>query len=174
MRLLISKGFTLFELIISVAIISVISIIGITSYQSLIANQALSYRADQIYYTLKFAQSEAIKRNTKIYVHFCEQQSAWKMGISESPQCDCFTSHACQLDSVEKVQDLADGNTLLINSEDITFTGNQASYSALRFKVETCTITLTNSENKSLSIIQGSIRLRVCAPEIEKLGYPKC
>jgi type IV fimbrial biogenesis protein FimT len=174
MRLLISKGFTLFELIISAAIISVISIIGVASYQSLIANQALSYRADQIYYTLKFAQSEAIKRNTKIYVHFCEQQSVWKMGISESPQCDCFTSHACQLDGVEKVQDLADGKRLLINEDDITFTNNQASYGVLRFSVEIGSLTLTNSENKSLSIIQSAARLRVCAPDNNKLGYPPC
>ena len=174
MRSLIYKGFTLFELMISVAIISIISIIGLVSYQHLIANQALSYRADQIYYTLQFAKSEAIKRNKKIYVHFCEQKTIWKMGISESSQCDCFTSNACQLDGIEKVQALADGKTLLINSDDITFTGNQASYGVLRFSVETGTITLTNSENKSLSVIQSAMRLRVCAPNSEKLGYPKC
>ena len=170
----INKGFTLFELIISVAIIGIISIIGITSYQSLMANQALSYRADQVYYTLKFSQSEAIKRNHSIYVHFCEQQSVWKMGLSESSQCDCFSSNACQLDGVEKVQDLVDGRTLFIGSDNITFTGNQASYGTLRFKVKTGTITLTNSEEQSLSIIQSSMRLRVCAPDDEKLGYPKC
>jgi len=174
MRLLIIKGFTLFELIISIAIISIISIIGIASYQHLIANQALSYRADQIYYTLKLAQSEAIKRNKTIYVHFCQQQSVWKMGISESSQCDCFTYNACQLDGIEKVQNLADGKTLFINEEAITFSGNQASYKALRFKVEIGSITLTNSEKKSLSIIQSGKRLRVCAPGIEKLGYPQC
>jgi len=170
----INKGFTLFELIISVAIISIISMVGITSYQSLMAHQALSYRADQVYYTLKFAQSEAIKRNRKVYVHFCEQQSVWKMGLSESSQCDCFSSNGCQLDGIEKVQSLVDGKTLFVNTNNITFTGDQASYGVLRFNVETGSITLTNSENQSLSIIQSSMRLRVCAPNDEKLGYPKC
>jgi len=174
MRRLINKGFTLFELIVAIAIISIVSIIGVTSYQSLVANQALSYRADQVYYTLKLAQSEAINRNKKIYVHFCQHNSIWKIGMSEFSQCDCFTSHACQIDGMERVQNLVDGKTLFINSNDITFTGNQASYSPLRFSVETGTITLTNSENKSLSIIQSTKRLRVCAPKNEKLGYSLC
>lgn len=174
MIVIIDKGFTLLELIISIAIISIISVIGITSYQGIIANQALSYRADQIYYTLQLAQSEAIKRNSKIYVHFCQKKLIWKVGLSESSQCDCFTHNSCQLDGIEKVEDLVDGRSLFVNSENITFTRDQASYGGFRFSVETGRITLTNSENQSLSIIQSAMRLRVCAPDIEKLGYPKC
>jgi type IV fimbrial biogenesis protein FimT len=170
------KGFTLFELIISLFVIGVMSAFGIASYQGIMANHTLSYRTDQIYYTLQFAKSEAVKRNKKIYVHFCQQASIWKMGISEEPYCDCFSTNACHLDGIEYVQELVDGKTLFIDEGAITFTGDQTSYGALRFSVETGAITLKNNQQNALSIIQSAMRLRVCAPTSSSslLGYPKC
>ena len=170
----INKGFTLFELIISLLILGLISVVGISSYKALIANQALTSRIDQIYYTLQFAKSEAIKRNKKIYVQFCNQQQSWKIGISESSHCDCFTQGSCQLSGIEKIQDAADGQILLIDDEAITFTSNQTSYDTMRFSVETGSLTLKNSEGNSLSIIQSAMRMRVCSKEKAQLGYPKC
>ena len=166
------KGFTFIELIITLAILGVIVVISTVSYQSILSNQALVHRVGQVYYTLQFAKTEAIKRNKKIHVHFCQQDSIWKVGVSELSGCDCFNANACQLDGVEKVQDLADGKTLFVNSSN--FTGSQTSYGALRFSVETGTITLSNSEQKSLSIVQSAMRLRVCAPDEAQLGYKKC
>lgn len=166
------KGFTFIELIITLAILGGIAVISTASYQSILANQSLIHRVGQVYYTLQFAKTEAIKRNKKIYVHFCQQDAIWKVGISDFAGCDCFSANACQLDGVEKVQDLADGETLFVKSSN--FTGSQTSYGALRFSVETGTITLSNSEQKSLSIVQSAMRLRVCAPGQAQLGYKKC
>lgn len=173
-KMLSYKGFTLIELLITIVILGIIVGISSASYQGLIANQALSHRADQVYFTLQLAKSEAIKRNKKVYVHFCEKNSAWKMGLSESGSCECFTANSCQLDGIEKVQDLVDGEMLFIKSGDLTFTGEQTSYGALRFTVATGTVTLTNSQDKSLSIVQSTMRLRVCSPDVPRLGHPTC
>ena len=176
MRKFNNHGFTLFELILSLIIIAVISTIGISSYKGVIANQALSSRANQIYYTLQFAKSEAINRNKKIYVQFCQQQLDWRMGLSEDAHCDCFSENSCLLDGIETVYELADGKTLLIGQEFLKFTGDQASYGPLRFSVETGSIILENSEGNALSIVQSAMRLRICAPEksASLLGYPEC
>jgi type IV fimbrial biogenesis protein FimT len=171
---LINKGFTLPELLICLAVFAIITAISLTSYQHLLSDQSLSHAAKQVYFTLKLAKSEAIKRNQTIYVQFCQQQLAWKVGMSDVAGCDCFTTNSCALDSVDQVQDLADGERLFINHDDIKFSNNQASYGALRFSVETGSITLSNSEAKSLSVIQSAMRLRVCAPEEAYLGYEKC
>lgn len=174
MSIIKNKGLTLIELLMTLFIVGIISSISMASYQGLIANQALTHRAGQIYYTLQLAKSEAIKRNKKIYVHFCQQQLVWKMGLSESASCDCFSANSCLLDGIEKVHDVVDGKKLFIKNNGLTFVGSQASYGALRFTVATGTITLTNSEQKSLSVIQSAMRLRVCSPNEPQLGYPKC
>ena len=96
------------------------------------------------------------------------------MGLSDFSGCDCFTANSCQLDGIEKVQELADGKKILIDESDIRFTDSQASYGALRFSVETGSIILTNQYNKRLSIIQSAMRLRVCAPGQDYLGYKQC
>jgi type IV fimbrial biogenesis protein FimT len=174
MTIFLNKGFTLAELLISLAIFSIVTAISITSYQHLLSDQSLSHAAKQIYYTLKLAKTEAIKRNQKIYVQFCQQQMIWKVGVSETAGCDCFTANSCQLDGVDQVQDIADGKRLFIKQDDIKFSNAQVSYGALRFSVETGSIVLTNNEEKSLSIIQSAMRLRVCAPDDDYLGYKQC
>lgn len=167
-----SKGFTLIELIISMAILSIIA--AAISYQGLMADQALKHRAEQVYFTLQLAKTEAVKRNKKIYVNFCQQQASWRIGMSEQSSCDCFTENSCQLGGVEKVQALVDGEELFIDNGAITFSDSQASYNPLRFSVETGTVTITNSEQKSLSIKQGTNRLRICAPGAPGLGHAEC
>ena len=174
MTIFFNKGFTLAELLISLAVFSIVTAISITSYQHLLSDQSLSHAAKQVYYTLKLAKTEAIKRNQKIYVQFCQQQLAWKVGVSETAACDCFKANSCQIDGVEQVQELTDGKRLFINQGDIKFSNAQVSYGALRFSVETGSVKLTNSEEKSLSIIQSAMRLRVCAPDDAYLGYKKC
>jgi type IV fimbrial biogenesis protein FimT len=168
------RGFTFIELMITLIILGIVIAISTASFQSLIADQALSKAASQVYYTLQLAKTEAIKRNQKIYVKFCQQQSTWKMGMSDFSGCDCFSANSCQLDGVEKVQDLADGEKVLIDENDINFTNYQASYGALRFSVETGTVVLTSRDNKKLSVIQSAMRLRVCAPDEAYLGYKQC
>lgn len=172
--LFISKGFTLIELIISLVILAVIVAIANASYRGILANQALAHRAEQIYYTLQLARTEAVKRNKKIYVHFCQQQQIWKMGISDLSSCDCFVANSCNLDGIEKVQAITDGDVLFINNGDITFTSLQASYNTLRFSVNSGTITLSNNQQKSLAVVQSAMRLRICAPGESQLGYSKC
>ena len=171
---LINKGFTLIELIISMLILGVIVAVASASYQGIIADQALTHQAEKIYYTLQLARTEAVKRNQKVYVHFCQQQQVWKMGISELASCDCFLANSCNLDDIEKVQTISDGNVLFINNGDVKFTGSQASYNTLRFSVNAGSITLSNSQQKSLSIVQSAMRLRICAPDEPQLGFPKC
>jgi len=170
----IAKGFTLIELLITLLILGILLLVSTSSYQSLFAEQSISHVVKQVYYTLKFAKSEAVKRNQRVYVQFCEQDKSWKMGISDTSGCDCFTPQSCLLGELEMVNDLFDGPHLMINDGDIRFSGSQASYGPLRFSVETGSITFTNSKGKQLSVIQSAMRLRICSPDQDYMGYKQC
>ena len=169
-----NKGFTLVELLIGIALLSIVIAISASSYQTLLANQALSNAANKVYYTLQLAKTEAIKRNVKVYVQFCHRLEQWSVGLSEESGCDCFTHNSCQLDGVDSVQSLVDGEKVTLSQTNMKFAANQASYGALRFTVKTGSVTLTNEHQGALSIIQSAMRLRVCSPGEAALGYKKC
>jgi len=168
------KGFTLVELMITLALLSIVIAISASSYQTLLANQALSSAANKVYYTLQLAKTEAIKRNVKVYVQFCQLGEQWSVGMSETSGCDCFTPNSCQLDQVDNVQPLVDGKKVMLSQANMKFNDDQASYEALRFAVKTGSVTLTNQYQSALSVIQSAMRLRVCSPDKAALGYKKC
>lgn len=174
MVICLQKGFTLIELLIILVILGIILFISTASYQALFADQSISHAVKQVYYTIKLAKSEAVKRNKRIYVTFCQQATSWRVGISDFSGCDCFTLQSCQLDGLDSTRALSDGRHLFIHDGDIKFSDSQASYGPLRFSVETGSITFTNSENKQLSVIQSAMRVRICSPEQEYMGYQKC
>lgn len=169
-------GLTFFELTISLAILAILMTIGIASYSGTFSQQALINRSERIYHFLRLANTQAVKFNRKVYVKFCQSNTtdAWKMAMSAHSGCDCFTLNSCLLDGLEVIEDVADGKTLLTSAADITFSNEQASYSPMRFGINTGSITLTETHGAKLKVIQSTMRLRICSPEKEQLGYAKC
>ncbi|WP_435235117.1 GspH/FimT family pseudopilin [Psychromonas sp. PT13] len=169
-------GLTLIELMISLAVLAILMSIGIASYSGLFSQQALINRTERIYHFLRLANTQAVKFNHKVYVQFCQLSTTdnWKMAMSANSGCDCFTLNSCQLDGIEVIEDVADGKTLLTSAADITFSGEQASYSPMRFGINTGSITLSGTNGLKLKVIQSTMRLRICAPEKDQLGYKKC
>ena len=169
-------GLTLIELIISLAILSILMTIGIASYNGVFSQQALINRAEHIYHFLRLANTQAVKFNHKVYVKFCQLNTtdSWKMAMSAQSGCDCFTLNSCQLDGLEVIEDVADGRALFTSATDITFTNEQASYSPMRFGINTGSITISGVNGLKLKVIQSTMRLRICSPEQDQLGYKKC
>lgn len=62
------SGFTLLELMITLAIAGIIAMIGIPSFQSLINNSRLTAHANDLLSALNYARSEAVSRNTDIVI----------------------------------------------------------------------------------------------------------
>ncbi len=169
-------GFTLIELLISVCIVARLVVITTSSYSGIIARQALLDNTDRLYFFLRLANTQSVKQNEKVYVHFCqfENSTKWDMAMTTLPACDCFTADSCLLNGVEKIKELTDGKVLSASASDITFSGQQASYSPMRFSVNAGSVTLTNSLGQKLKVIQSTMRLKVCAPDKAQLGYEKC
>jgi type IV fimbrial biogenesis protein FimT len=63
-----NRGFTMIELLVTVAILAIVTAIGIPGFVEIINDSRLTTNANQLVASLNLARSEAIKRSTKVYV----------------------------------------------------------------------------------------------------------
>lgn len=63
-----TKGFTLLELMVTIAIVAILLAIGVPSFQSFIMNNRLTAQANDFVSALNLARSEAIKRASAISI----------------------------------------------------------------------------------------------------------
>jgi type IV fimbrial biogenesis protein FimT len=83
-------GFTLIELLVVVALVAILAIIGIPSYQSSIVNMDISADANALWSDFQVARSEAIKRGVAITIcpmsaaatgnYICSGSNTWTTG----------------------------------------------------------------------------------------------
>jgi type IV fimbrial biogenesis protein FimT len=170
------NAFSLIELLITISVLMILISIASPAYNQLFAKQALVASGERLYQFLVLAKSQSIKYNKKVYVHFCQQGSSqeWRMAMSEINRCDCFVQDSCLINGLQKNMSLSDGKLVFTSQDDITFTRLQASYSPMRFSVNAGSITLSDNYGHKLKVIQSTMRLRMCSPDREQLGYTKC
>ncbi len=100
-----NSGFTLVELMVTVAILAILVAIGIPSFQSTLDKRRLTGAAEQLYADLQYARSEAIRQNKSVTVYFSET-GTWCYGMDDdtASACNCSSApSACTVGGVQKM-----------------------------------------------------------------------
>ena len=113
-------GFTLIELVVTVAVLAILLGVAVPAFQDTLAKHRLVGAAEQLYADLNYARGEAIKRNTSVVVSF-STFTDWCYGIALAA-CACGTPGNCQLDGVEKIVSSANFRGVSLPSAAYSYT----------------------------------------------------
>lgn len=157
-----SKGVTLTEVLVVVAIIGILASIAIPSFIQILKQQRVEGAAEGLVAAMQNAKAEAIKRNANVSLVFSPNNtntdnSTWCYGMTGAGQatCDCTVSNCSQSSSVGN----SDFNGVTVNFN----TSASRVFNPLRGTVTAGTILFSGGDNLTLGVTTTTLgRIRIC------------
>lgn len=119
------KGITVLELMIVVAIVAILAALALPSLLNFSREHKVRGKAQELYYFMQNARSEAVKRNQTVYVNF-QTGDDWCYGMNAGSNCACNIANNCGLGTVKAPQ------TQSINLTATGLTNGSVSFEAVR------------------------------------------
>jgi len=115
-------GFTLVELMITIAVVGVLASMAVPSYSKMIERNKLKEVAQGLKSDLMFARAEAIKRSQDVTVsRNTGDNGAWCYGLTTNASCDCTaTPSTCEIKTISGTG-FAQTNIKTVFDADTTF-----------------------------------------------------
>ncbi len=156
------RGFTLPELMLTLAIVGVLLTLALPSFGSIVSRHRLKAAAEQLAADLGELRLQAAQRGVPLHlqVHAGPQ---WCYALATAGGCDCRVAQACQLKTVHG-QDHP--GVTLIEGRDLQLDGSPGLVAAAL---------LQGSEGAQLRVGLAPLgRPKICAPGGGVPGYPAC
>lgn len=105
-----SKGFTLVELMVVIAVVAILAVVAMPSYRELMDNYRVRKAGEDVVSLISSARSGAVKLHREVNVSFTDGAS-WCVGANAAAEptagalaaaasaCDCSSATACMLDA---------------------------------------------------------------------------
>jgi type IV fimbrial biogenesis protein FimT len=167
-------GFTLIELMITLAVLGVLAAIAAPSFSDILERRKLNGAGEALFANLLFAKTEAIKRNTPVRVTFVGTGATWCYGFSVNTACDCSDNvPACTIDGATKIVDQNDHPSVSVDAGS-TFANTFTSFTSLRGAANAGTMTFSIASGDELSAVVSTFgRVRLCS-DTGTFGHSAC
>jgi type IV fimbrial biogenesis protein FimT len=182
-------GFTLVELMITVAIVAVLASLAVPSLRDWIQQKRVLAAAERLVSDLELAQAAAVKRDRDITVHFAGSGStAWCWGLDDSGgDCDCAAGTGCQIvagpDAVNDARTFIVGNGSPDSNDEpfrgVTMSQNfgdaDTGFESVRgTALENGTVTFVGGDHQMQVRLSNLGRVRVCDANDTFKRYDAC
>ncbi len=164
------QGFTLTELMITVAIIGILASLAVPSFQDMIERNRLKEAVEGLKSDLMFARTEAIKRSQNVVISRSPGDAGeWCYGLNVAANCDCNTANACVIKTV-----LGSQFSSIINMNAAAT--NNSTFDFRRGTIGANGVTFSTSHYAARVIFSDTGRIRICSPDSAKAmgGYDAC
>jgi type IV fimbrial biogenesis protein FimT len=120
-------GFTLVELMVTIAVAMVLLVLGLPSLRTMLQNNRVSSQANELFTSLNMARSEAIKQQRNVYLTALNATSSNELGAGwniwvDGPNGTAGTQHSSE-PTLEQTDALQNGATVDVtpNASQIFF-----------------------------------------------------
>jgi len=96
------QGFTLVELMVTIAIVGIIASMAVPSFSKMLERNRIKEAGQSLKADLLFARTEALKRSQAVAVsRITGDNGAWCYGLTTNASCDCSaTPSTCEIKTV--------------------------------------------------------------------------
>ena len=181
MRLGLQRGFTLLELMVTVAILALVMVLGVPSMNAAIEKRRAIAAAEQIYSQLQLARFESVARSQPVFANIVGG-NAWAIGVSNNSACDpSDNAPACQLpdmngaNAVTQIVSAANHSTVALATS-----AAQITFSPQRATASNADIDITSNGDRGFALrVEVSVlgRIGICSPAdpiTQVGGYREC
>lgn len=166
-----ARGFTLFEMMGVLAIVALLLVFAVPSYEGARVRARLKGATTNLFTDLQYARSEAVQRNAPVTVSFTTG-TAWCYGIHEDTvACDCGTPGSCNIKSVSSAE-FGTGVSLAASLASYQVDPRRGQIVDAGGNPVTETLTLTAGTYSMVADVNVVGRVRLCSATIP--GYPSC
>ena len=170
------EGLTLLELLITLAILSIVLGAGVPTMLEMARETRLRGAAQETYGLLQYARSDALRAGADRFVVWSVADGQWCEVVTTSNSCNCFTDD-CSIDGVLRQQqgnDFADINLLEANFAAGSYTRFDGLRGLANGNAGSVRYQLATASGPELRVVVSALgRLRYCRVG-DISGYPEC
>lgn len=169
------RGLTLIEFMVTVAIMAILIVLVVPSFNTFLARGRLTGAAEALAQDLQLARSEALRSNAEVTLSF-SPGNTWCYGsVVAAAACDCTAPNACALRRVDNTGYAG------VTMAAPTFTGNATTFDARQGLANAGRVEFThpNAGNPGPAELRVSLgiggQVSICSTTGAALGiYPAC